>query len=67
MQMLMSVYKANDTFPMFLQHLHRSWAVLLKQGSDAVARLAAHAVALRADCKFWASADRDQASLLSRI
>jgi hypothetical protein len=66
MQMLIytSVYTANETLAMFVQHLHRPWAALLKQGSDAVAHLMAHVVALRAAFSFWASADRDQTSLL---
>jgi hypothetical protein len=51
---------------MFVQHLHRPWAALLKQGSNAVAHLMALVVALRA-ASFWASADRDQTSLLYSI
>jgi hypothetical protein len=41
-----SVYTANETLAMFVQHLHRPWAALLKQGSDAVAHLMAHVAAL---------------------
>jgi hypothetical protein len=53
---------------MFVQHLHRPWAALLKQGSDAVAHLMALVVvALRAASSFWASADRNQTSLLYSI
>jgi hypothetical protein len=52
---------------MFVQHLHRPWAALLKQGSEAEAHLMALVVALRAASSFWASADRDQTSLLYSI
>jgi hypothetical protein len=55
-----SVYTANETLSVFVHHLHRPWAVLLKQGSDAAARLMAHMVALRAAFSFWASAARNQ-------
>jgi hypothetical protein len=61
--MLTSVYTANEKLAMFVQHLHRPWAVLLKQGSDAAARLMARMVALRAALSFWASAARDQTSI----
>jgi hypothetical protein len=67
MQMLVSVYTAYETLATSVQHLHRPWAVLLKQGNDAAARLMAHVVALRAAFSFWASADRDQTSLLSSM